>query len=127
MSFDATVFDLLSAGITDLVDDRIYPVGTSLQGKTLPAVTYGRVSTRRVRSHGGTSLVEPLYQITCWDATPGGAREVARAVVEVFEDEIGTALVENTLEGFAPAQKLSQVVVDVRLVAGLEEEVRTVS
>jgi len=107
--------------------DRVYPLVFPL-GVTLPVLTYQRVSTQRVRVHEGTSLVGALYQVTCWDNTPAGARALAREVVGALEDmttEAGRALVQNQLEGFAPEQKLHRVIVDVRLWVGLEEEVAT--
>ena len=118
MTFDLDIRDVLS----DATSGRVYP-SVLAQGTILPAITYQRVSTRRVRSHGGTSLVLPLYQVACWDATPVGARDVARDVIDAFESELGVWLVENQFEDFASEQKLYRVLIDVRLWAGVEEEV----
>lgn len=123
MSFETDLFAALVA--SDVVDERVYPVVLP-QGVSYPAITYQRVSTARIRAHEGTSLVGPLFQVTCWHTSPVVARDVKRGVVEALE---GTyqCLVENTLEMFEPETKLTKVIIDVRLWAGLEEEVTDAS
>jgi len=107
------------------VAERVYPSVLPL-GKQdevqLPAVTYQRVSTLRIRSHDGTSLLGPLYQITCWDSTSSGARALGRDVIDLYEPMIGLAYIENHLETFAPEQKLFAVIIDVRVWEGSEQE-----
>jgi len=115
MSIDSDVYDTLT-----LAADNVYPV--SVPPKALfPAVTYRRVSARRIRSHDGTSLIGPLYQFTCWDTSAIVARQTARAVVEIWEPLMAECQIENHYETYDPGQKLFGAIVDVRIWAHEEE------
>lgn len=120
MSFETEIIDTL---VNDVgLDTDHVQADTLAQGTTFPAVTYLRIDTRRVRSHDGTSLVGPLFQISCWGSTPTQARELARAVVQAWDARIGFALVEDDRDVNEPNPKLFRRDVDVRLWAGLELE-----
>jgi hypothetical protein len=123
VSFDSEIVDYLS---TELGHDHIYP-DSLVEGATLPAVVYQRISTARVRSHDGTSLVGPLYQFACWATTPLAARALARQVIEAWEARMGYALVENDRDMPAPSPKLFRRDVDVRLWDGLDADLNAVS
>jgi hypothetical protein len=123
VSVEASIYDRLTTDVGMLVDDRVFPVRLP-NDVLLPAITYQRVSEQRIRSHPhGTSLIGALFQFTCWDHSPEGARDVARAVLSSYEAALEFAVVENYGELFAAGQKIFQAIVDVRLWNGLEEEV----
>ena len=117
MSIDSDIYDILGN-----VSNRVFPVILPIE-TILPALTYQRVSTLRYRAHEGDALLGPLYQVTCWDANPKGARALARSVVEEFAPMLGYAQVENQLESYDPGAKLYTVFVDVRVFAAEEEAV----
>src|SRR5690606_11969472 len=64
---------LASPEVQALVGTRIFPVGgrpdKGLEA-ALPAITYQRVSNRRLTSHGGSlGVAMPLVQLSCWAKT----------------------------------------------------------
>lgn len=109
MSIATEVFDTLS-----LAAANVYPISVP-PGAKFPAVTYQRITTARARSHDGTSLVGPLFQVTCWDTSPTVARQTAEDIVEVWEPMLSHAQIENHRETYDPSQKLFGVSVDVRV------------
>ena len=67
-------------GVAELAGSRVYPQRIP-QGAALPAVAYARVSTRRVKSHGGSSgLARPRIQVNGTAASYQAAKALASAV-----------------------------------------------
>jgi hypothetical protein len=122
VTIDSDVFDVLTgiAGAGNVFPDALplLPKGAS---NPLPAITYLRVSTQRVRSHEGDSMIGALYQCTCWDATALGARALGREVAAEWASRIGQARVENEFDHYDPGQKLYARIVDVRVWTNQEE------
>src|SRR5690606_30914303 len=75
---------LASPEVSALVGTRIFPVGGRPDKgpqAALPAITYQRVSNRRLTSHEGSlGASQPLVQLSCWAKTWSEARAVAAAV-----------------------------------------------
>src|SRR5690606_23466798 len=75
---------LVSPEVSALVGTRIFPVGGRPDEgpeAALPAITYQRVSNRRLTSHQGSSGASlPLVQLSCWAETWSEVRAVAAAV-----------------------------------------------
>lgn len=122
MTIDSDVFDVLTqiAG-----EGAVFPTAFPLlpNGATnpLPAIVYFRVTTQRVRSHGGDSMIGALYQCTCWDRTAMGARALGREVAAEWASRVGQARVENEMDHWDPGQKLYARIVDVRVWTAEEE------
>lgn len=117
MSLDEDIFDLLDSNTSA---NTVYPAEIP-GGATYPVITYRHISSQRLRSHDGTSLVGELVQVSCWDTSPVVARGVAREVVGILEPLVGYALVETTGEMFDPGVKLNHVYIDVRFWVHPEE------
>jgi hypothetical protein len=67
------------AGLSALVGTRIDPL--QVNGATLPAVTYVRVSGVRVQAMDGpTGLAVPVFQVSSWATTYAAAKAVAKQV-----------------------------------------------
>src|SRR5690606_38758665 len=75
---------LASPEVQALVGTRIFPVGgrpDECPEAALPAITYQRVSNRRLTSHQGSSGASlPLVQLSCWAKTWSEVRAVAAAM-----------------------------------------------
>ena len=75
---------LASPEVQALVGTRIFPVGGRPDEgpeAALPAITYQRVSNRRLTSHEGSlGASQPLIQLSCWARTWSEARALATAV-----------------------------------------------
>lgn len=109
--------------------ERVYPYPMRMDGSVvLPALTYVRVATERIRSHDGTSAVRPLFQVSVWGQSAKDASEVAIELVDAIEalrpfwpieDDRGP-FYENSL-------KLHRRDLDIRVWATLEEEVSPIS
>lgn len=77
-----------AAAISDLVGDRIYPVGEVKETVRPPYITFLRVSNVHERHYGGGSgVAHPRWQIDCW----------ARSALEA--EQLGDA-VRNALDNF---------------------------
>lgn len=131
MSFE---LELLLPALSDL-GVSIYPnvlpqPKSKMEGYLLPAIVYQRISTQRVPSHDGTSLVGALYQIVCWEARYEDAAELAQSVIGALENlrsDQGPAQIVNTRDGYEAEPKLYFRAIDVRLWAGLDTELATTS
>lgn len=92
-----TKLTTIPAATQALVAARIYP-SLLPQDPTLPAITYQRITTGRVRSLSGLSgLAFPRLQLNCWATTPEGARAIA-AAVRADLDNIGETVGGVTLK-----------------------------
>lgn len=70
MSFEADLKAHLQAGLSSLVNDRIYPL-LRYSGSTLPALTYSIIADQPQNSLDGftSGLTKYRVQIDCWAAT----------------------------------------------------------
>jgi len=105
-----TIEELLVARLTGypalaaLVGNRVYPLVLP-QNVALPAMTYQRISTLRVRSHSGPSgLAHPRFQFACWADSYAEAANVTR-VLRLALDGFkltpgGAALSENEIDDY---------------------------
>lgn len=85
---DITTFLLNKDDISSLVGQRVYPIRL-IDGVSLPALTYMRVSSTRERSHDGTYRISPNLQIDCWGNTYAEARELADTVIDTLDNFTG--------------------------------------
>ena len=123
-----TKLDTAPAATQALVGARIYPTLLP-QDPTLPAITYQRIVTGRIRHLGGLSgLAQPRFQFNCWATTPEGARAVAAAVRadldDIGETVAGVVLKDGITEdeadmisgaGDMPGQRMFGVRVDMTI------------
>lgn len=84
MSLQSDLYSHLStyAGLTALVDERIYPL-VAPQGAAYPHCVYSIVSNVRSYSHGGYSGLDRVrVQISCYaqDSSTGAGYDMAKAV-----------------------------------------------
>ncbi len=83
--------------------DNVYP--SVLQKKTTyPAIVYQQVGGPRERSHSGTALIHPLYQVSVYGVTSASAKGLARDISDYLDCYKGTDLlvvfVENELDDY---------------------------
>ena len=95
-------------------------------GVVFPAVTYVRITTRRIVSHDGTSAVRPMFQFSCWDPNSRVASELARDVITYWEGQ-GCRIEDDRGPFWQDGPRLHRRDLDVRLWASLEEEVSAAS
>src|SRR5690606_22449936 len=80
---------LASPEVQALVGTRIFPVGGRPDKgpkAALPAITYQRVSNRRLTSHEGSlGASQLLVQLSCWARAWNEARAVAAAVRQALD------------------------------------------
>lgn len=113
-----------------MVGTRIFPVGgrpdKGLEA-ALPAITYQRVSNRRLTSHEGSlGASQPLVQLSCWAKTWGEVRALAAAVrraldgwIDYFSDPpIHGVTIEGDLDEYDADAKVYHVPLSVRVRAG---------
>ena len=95
------IFSRLSgfAGITAIVSTGIYPIRIP-DGQALPALTYLRVSSRRVESMlgGTTALCFARFQFDCWARKYSTAKALAEQVRLALQGYTGTVS-GNTIFG----------------------------
>src|SRR5690606_6509513 len=93
----------------------------------LPAITYQRVSNRRLTSHQGSSGASlPLVQLSCWAKTWSEVRAVAAAVRRALdgwvdystEPPIHGVTIEGDLDEYDADAKVYHVPLSVRVRAG---------
>jgi hypothetical protein len=92
----------LTGGSPTLVGDRIY-AHVLPDGASMPAVTYGRVSTvaaNHLGGHGGLDLVR--VQIDCWAETYDEAKSVASGVRVLVQAAPLNGLLANEFEDYEP-------------------------
>lgn len=109
------------AGLTALVDSRIYPLQAP-EDAIYPLVVYQRISGPRVYSHDGASgLAHPRFQITSWGEIYPDAKAVAKQVRLALSGYAGTmgddvdvdaAFLVNELERYDPETKRWGVIQD---------------
>ena len=91
-SIEESIYSLLvnDGAVTAIVGTRVRP-GYLPEGGALPAISYDRISTPRVRSLSGLSgLAHPRFQITMWAATYSAVKSLAVAVKAALADKTGT-------------------------------------
>lgn len=96
--------------LTALVAARMYPLRVP-QSDQLPALTVSQVSGGAVQHFGGPSLTSSIrVQISCWDLTYTGAKELSDVVellYDGFSGDMQTVHVQgmhllNTVDGQVP-------------------------
>jgi hypothetical protein len=97
---EAVVEHLLSLdAITDLIDERLYP-NVAPQDAAKPTLVYQIVDTQHISSRSGSSnLARTLFQFTCEDETYSGAKALALAVRQAWEDYRNQDIVEMRIDG----------------------------
>ena len=89
MSIETGLKAKLTAAATTAAG-RVYPKVIP-QDADLPAITYQRISSPRVRSHDGPSgLVFGRFQINAWAATWDAAAALAAEIQTALDNGIGT-------------------------------------
>jgi len=121
---------LASPEVQALVGTRIFPVGGRPDKGpevVLPAITYQRVSNRRLTSHEGSlGVLMPLVQLSCWAKTWSEARAVAAAVRRALDGWIDYSTdppihgvtVESDLDEYDSDARVYHVPLTVRVRAG---------
>lgn len=92
MLIEQAIFNHLStdAGVAALVGTRVYPVMLP-QGATLPAVTYMRVSSTRMRTFGAPRMGRVArFQFTVWATTYLSRGAIVAALIDALEGYSGT-------------------------------------
>jgi len=87
MSVKQALYDRLRtyAGLTALVDDRIFPVNAG-QGSLTPYVTYQKISPGRKYAMGGyIGMQKTKFQISCFADIPEDNEAVATQVIAALE------------------------------------------
>jgi hypothetical protein len=87
---EEVVFDRLTShlGLSAIVGSSIYPIAMP-QGTVLPAVTYQRVSSPRVRGFGDNKGAVARVQVTAWAATYRDAKQVRAEIFDALEPTDG--------------------------------------
>ncbi len=125
MTLEQAIFNYLSsyAGLTALVSTRVYPV-TLPQGATLPAVTFMRVSSRRMRTFGSARMGRVArVQLTVWAESYASRQAVAGQIIAALEGYDGTmggvsgvvvlaVQGENEIDDYEPTAKVWQGALD---------------
>src|SRR5690606_2087336 len=121
---------LASTEVSALVGTRIFPVGGRPDKgpqAALPAITYQRVSNRRLTSHQGSlGAAMPLGQLSCWANTWSEARAVAAAVRRALDGwiyystdpPIHGVTIEGDLDEYDSDARVYHVPLSVRVRAG---------
>jgi len=99
---------------------RIYPDVLPPQ-VTLPAISYSRISTARVRSLSGNShLAMPRFQFTAWATTYALARQLMDEIIVDLNDYSGVVggitiqatRIDNELDNYDPTSGIYSVIAD---------------
>lgn len=92
------------AGLTALIGSapmRLYPIGAASQNSARPYVTYQLISGPRVHAMGSDpGVAHPRFQLSCWDDTSTGARNVADQVRACYSRFRGILLSVDILDVF---------------------------
>lgn len=97
---EEAVFAILTgdAGVAALAGDRVYPQVIP-QDVALPAVAYARISTMRVKRHGGAGvgrrLARARVQVNCEAVGYGVAKALAGAVVGALDGVMATVALDG--------------------------------
>ena len=93
-------YTLAGTAVAALVATRMY-ARLLPQTPTLPAITFSRVSTRRLHDmNGPDGLPRPRLQLTCWASTPAAAGALADAVrarLDGYRGAMGSVTVGSCL------------------------------
>lgn len=91
MPFEEGLFEYLDnyAGLSMEIDDRLYPLLLP-QKVELPAVTYQRISTPRLREFEQSFMPHPRFQFNCWAESFPRAKDVAAQVLAALDVYIGS-------------------------------------
>lgn len=103
MSIETGLFTHLTtdANVSAIVDARVYPLRL-MQGYTLPALTYQRISTERKPTLSGPNeRVVGRFQINCFAATYSAARALADKVRISLDGRKGTLGSEDDVGGIS--------------------------
>lgn len=73
-----------SSELTALVSDRITPVRVADESQ-LPAITFLRISGGTVKSHKGSGMKTPRYQISAWGRTQLECSKIRDLITDVFD------------------------------------------
>ena len=109
MTMENALYSRLSghAGLSALVGVRVYPLRLP-QDTTLPAVTYTRVGTRRLRAMGSDpGLARARFQVAAWAATFAAGRDAGEQIRAALQRWRGT------LEGVVVQDSFFETEVDV--------------
>ena len=121
---------LASPEVSAMVGTRIFPVGGRPDKgpqAALPAITYQRVSNRRLTSHEGSlGASQPLVQLSCWAKTWSEVRALAAAVrcaldgwVDYSTDPpIHGVTIEGDLDEYDSDARVYHVPLTIRVRAG---------
>lgn len=106
------------AGLTALVDKRIYPF-LAPQGVSAPYCVYSKIGNQRQYSHDGYSTLQrPRVQISCFAATYVTAHAIAEQIVAAMEAwpdtnaDVQVVFEENEIDDYEPDTKLHHAAVD---------------
>ncbi len=112
------------AGVSALVGNRVYPL-MAPQDAALPHLVYQRISSPRLRSHGGPSgLAHPRFQITATAGSYSAARSLANAVRASLDGfrgtmgggvSVGASFLDNEADGYQDVADTYTVRLDVIL------------
>lgn len=116
------------SGITDLIgtgsDCRIYARQLPQEADNFPAITYTRISRKRMYSQSGDSLLTTVrVQLSCWAETYTAVDGLAAAVITAFSGFSGTmgaatvksSFIENDFDLPEPDTGIYQVPVDIMI------------
>jgi hypothetical protein len=80
-----------TTGLTDLVSQRVYDLGAVPGSPTLPYVVYSKTSGLRDQTHDGASgLANPHFDISSYDDSYTGSKDVAVQVQQAVQGFSGT-------------------------------------
>jgi hypothetical protein len=125
VTLEQAIFNHLStyAGLTALIGTRLYPVNLP-QGSTLPAVTYQRISSVRMRTFGAARLGRVVrVQFTAWALSYASRHEIAEQLTTALEGYDGlmggtggvvvlAVQADNELDDYEPTAKAWQAAMD---------------
>ncbi len=105
------------SAITDLVGDRITPVRLADETE-LPAITYICISNNTVKSHGGSGMRTPRYQLSIWAKSQLQCSRIRDLIIELFDckrDGETVTFHENDNEMYNPTTKTYHIPVDIMI------------
>lgn len=126
MSLDTVLYTRLTtfAGLTALIENRVYARNELPQGAVLPAVSFMRAGVERVSAMGvDTGLARARIQVDAWASTYDGVRAVAeqlRLALQRWRNATGTVVqdtyVLTELDLYETETRLHRVMFDFDVV-----------